>query len=287
MSMENILFLGLLDGIVFGLIWALIALGLSLVFGVMRIVNIAHGEFYMLGAVITWYTVTYLGSFAVAIILAPLAVAGVALVVERAVLRRINYEPEATIVATIGILYIIQQIVLAVYGPYARPVEAPIYFRIVFPWFGYSGYKLVIAIASILIISFTYLFLSKTRVGLYLRATQQDREMALALGVPVNRIYLLAFGLGSALAAVAGVLVVPILQAYYLMGLDALLISFIIVIIGGLGSLKGTLVAALIIGVIDGVVSVFFSPTLAKMISSSLVAIILILRPTGLFGAEV
>ncbi len=286
MSLEVTLFLGLLDGVVFGLIMALIALGLSIAFGVMRIVNVAHGEFYMLGAVIAWYATTYLGNFILGLIIAPAAVTGLAAAVERTVLRKINYNPESTIVATIGLLYIIQQLVLAIYGPYAYNVEPPFYFRVDFPWFGYSGYKLSIAVVSLLIMGLTALFIFKTRLGLYMRATQQDREIAQAFGVPVGRVYMASFALGAALAAIAGVLVVPFLQAYYLMGLEALLISFMIVIIGGLGSLKGTLVAALIIGVIDGVVSVFFSPTLAKIVGSVLVAAVLLVKPTGLFGAE-
>jgi branched-chain amino acid transport system permease protein len=128
--------------------------------------------------------------------------------------------------------------------------------------------------------------MSKTKLGLYMRATQQDQEMAQAFGVPVRRVYAKAFALGAMLAAVAGVLVVPIQQAHYLMGLDPLLLSFIVVIIGGLGSIKGTMVAAFVVGISDGVVSVFFSPTLAKIVATLLVAAVLVLRPGGLFGEE-
>jgi branched-chain amino acid transport system permease protein len=118
-----------------------------------------------------------------------------------------------------------------------------------------------------------------------MRAAQQDLEMAQALGVPARRIYAIVFALGAMLAAVAGVLVVPIQQAHYLMGLDPLLLSFIVVIIGGLGSVKGTLVAAFVVGLSDGVVSVFFSPTLAKIVATLLVVAVLVARPAGLFGA--
>lgn len=119
-----------------------------------------------------------------------------------------------------------------------------------------------------------------------MRATQQDEEMAQALGVPVRRVYALVFAFGAMLAAAAGVLVVPIQQAHYLMGLDPLLLSFIVVIIGGLGNLRGTLVAAFVIGITDGVISVFFSPTLAKILATLLVALVLVVRPGGLFGDE-
>jgi branched-chain amino acid transport system permease protein len=291
MSFGPHLFLALLEGTVTAFVLALIALGLSLVFGVMRIVNIAHGEFFMLGAVLAWSCSMLVGGgalmgFAVALVVGPLIVGAMAVAADGLILRRINYQPESTIVATIGLLYIIQQLVLTLFGADARPVTPPIYFRVAFPWFGYSGYKLIVAGVSGLLLLGTWLAMSKTKLGLYMRATQQDQEMAQAFGVPVRRVYAKAFALGAMLAAVAGVLVVPIQQAHYLMGLDPLLLSFIVVIIGGLGSLKGTMVAAFVVGISDGVVSVFFSPTLAKIVATLLVAAVLVLRPGGLFGEE-
>ncbi len=291
MSFGPHLFLALLEGTVTAFVLALMALGLSLVFGVMRIVNIAHGEFFMLGAVLAWSCSMLVGGgafmgFAVALVVGPLIVGAMAVAADGLILRRINYQPESTIVATIGLLYIIQQLVLTLFGADARPVVPPIYFRVSFPWFGYSGYKLIVAGVSGLLLLGTWLAMSKTKLGLYMRATQQDQEMAQAFGVPVRRVYAKAFALGAMLAAVAGVLVVPIQQAHYLMGLDPLLLSFIVVIIGGLGSLKGTVVAAFVVGISDGVVSVFFSPTLAKIVATLLVAAVLVLRPGGLFGEE-
>jgi branched-chain amino acid transport system permease protein len=265
---------------------ALTALGLSLVFGVMRIVNVAHGEFFMLGAVAAWYVSTTTGSFLLALVAAPLLVGGVAVLVDRLVLRRVGYRPESTIVATIGVLYVLQQAVLTVYGPYARPVTAPIYFRVDFPGFGYSGYKLVVAAMAAVLLAAAWLALSRTTLGLYMRATQQDREIAQAFAVPVGRVSTAAFGLGGALTAVAGVLIVPVQQAHYLMGLDALLLSFIVVILGGLGSLHGTVLAAFLVGLSDGAISIFFSPTLAKIVATLLVVLVLAARGRGLFGGE-
>lgn len=286
MSFGPHLILALLEGTVGGLVLALTALGLSLVFGVMRIVNVAHGEFFMLGAIVAWYVSTATGSFLPALLAAPLIVGAVAVTADRLVLRRIGYEPQSTIVATIGLLYILQQVVLMTYGPYARPVAAPIYFRVDFPWFGYSGYKLVVAgVAGALLVA-TWLALSRSTLGLYMRATQQDREMAQAFAVPVGRVYTLAFAAGAGLTAVAGALIVPVQQAHYLMGLDALLMSFVVVILGGLGSLRGTLVAAFVVGLSDGLVSVLFSPTLAKIVATLLVGLVLAVRGRGLFGGE-
>ena len=290
MSFGPHLLLALLEGAVMAAVLSLTALGLSLVFGVMRIVNVAHGEFYMLGAIFAWYFSNLVAGhpqlgFLLALVLAPLAVGAIAFASERLVLRRLNYDPEATIVATIGLLYIIQQLTLMTYGPDARPVVAPVSFRIVLPWFGYSGYKLVVIAAAALLLIATWFMMTRTRFGLVMRATQYDRETAQAFGIPVGRVYAAVFALGAMLAAIAAVLIVPISQAHYLMGLDPLLLSFIVVIIGGLGSIKGTLVAALIIGMSDGIISVFFSPTLAKILATLVVALVLVVRPQGLFAA--
>ena len=289
MALGPHLLLATLEGLVTSAVLALMALGLSLVFGVMRIVNVAHGEFFMLGAVLAWFFSTLVTGnpalgFLLALVLSPLVVGAVALVSERLVLKRLNYDPEATIVATIGLLYIIQQLALTFYGPEARPVQAPFNYRVVLPWFGYSGYKLAVIGASAVLVAATWFVLTKTRIGLVMRATQYDRETAQNFGIPVDRVYAGVFALGAVLAAVAAVLVVPISQAHYLMGLDPLLLSFIVVIIGGLGSLRGTVLAAVLIGVSDGVISVFFSPTLAKMIATLAVAMVLVFRPQGLFG---
>ena len=289
MSFGPHLLLATLEGLVTAAVLALTALGLSLVFGVMRVVNVAHGEFYMLGAVLAWFFSTLVTGhpalgFLLALVMSPLVVGAVAFGSERLVLRRLNYDPEATIVATIGLLYIIQQLALTFYGPDARPVVPPFNYRILLPWFGYSGYKVFVIAASLLLIAGTWLLLTRTRIGLVMRATQYDRETAQAFGIPVDRVYAGVFALGAMLAAVAAVLIVPIQQAHYLMGLDPLLLSFIVVIIGGLGSLRGTILAALLIGVSDGIISVFFSPTLAKMLATLLVALVLVFRPQGLFG---
>ncbi|MCG8272053.1 branched-chain amino acid ABC transporter permease [Aquamicrobium sp. NLF2-7] len=283
------LLLAVLEGLVTSAVLALTALGLSLVFGVMRVVNVAHGEFFMLGAVLAWAVATTVGAspasgFAAALVIAPLIVGVVALLAERLVLRRVNYDPEATIVATIGLLYILQQLALTFYGADARPVPPPFNLRISLPWFGYSAYKLSIIATSATLLLLSWLVLTRTRAGLIMRATQYDRETAQAFGIPVGRVYAAVFAIGAMLAAIAAVLIVPISQAHYLMGQDPLLLSFAVVIIGGLGSLRGTVVAALLIGISDGVISMFFSPTLAKLIATLAVAMVLVFRPQGLFG---
>jgi branched-chain amino acid transport system permease protein len=300
------LFLASFEGAVTAAILSLTAMGLSIVFGIMRVVNVAHGEFYMIGAVLAWVVATIVGinpvvGFVAALIIAPLITGGIAIVADKLILQRINYDPDRTIVATIGLLYIIQQTTLMTFGPNARPVTPPFNTRLELPWpeFGENGfaitwpwglsitsYKLFVIVAAIAILTGLWLLMTRSKVGLIMRATQQDRETAQAFGVPVGRVFSYVFGLGAGLAAVGAVLVVPIQQAHYLMGHDPLLLSFIVVIIGGLGSLPGTLIAAFLIGMSDGIISVFFSPTLAKILTTLLVALVLVFRPQGLLGKK-
>jgi branched-chain amino acid transport system permease protein len=283
------LLLATLEGLVMAAVLALTAVGLSLVFGVMRVVNVAHGEFFMLGAVVAWFVAGLVPGapalgFLAALVVSPLVAAALAVLADRLVLQRLDYEPEAVIVATIGLGYVMQQGALSLYGPDARAVRAPFDLPIQLPWFGYSGYKLAVIAAAVVLLALVWLLLARTRIGLVMRATQWDRETATAFGIDVDRVYAGVFGLGAALAAIAAVLIVPISQAHYLMGGDPLLLAFIVVIIGGLGSLRGTVIAALLIGLSDGIISVFFSPTLAKILATLLVALVLVFRPQGLFG---
>jgi len=313
------LMLASLEGAVTAAVLALTAIGLSLVFGVMRVVNVAHGEFFMLGAVLAWWVASHVGGppalgFVAALAIAPLAVGGLAALADMTVLKRVAYDPERTIVATIGILYIIQQVTLMTYGPEARPVEPPFNTRLALPWveWGESGlqlywpwglsttsYKLFVIGAAAAVLVGVWLLMARTRIGLLMRATQLDREMALAFGIPVERVYAMVFGIGGALAALGAVLIVPIQQAHYLMGGDPLLLSFIVVIIGGLGSLPGTVAAAIFIGLSDSLTLVILpwllnyflpgleidvSPTLSKILATLLVALVLVFRPQGLFG---
>ena len=277
-----------LEGLVHAAVLSLISLGLSLVFGVMRIVNVAHGVFFMLGAILTWWVSNFvIGNpalgFLLALLIVPLVVGIIAMFSDLLILRHLKYDPEVTIIATIGILYIIQQFALMTFGPDARPVEQPFNIRLDLIWFGFSAYKFFVIFSAIILLFCVWLVMAKTKFGLILRATQLDSEIAQAFGIPISTVYSLVFGVGAAIAAVGAVLIVPIQQAHYLMGGEPLLLAFIVVIIGGLGSLKGTVVAAMLIGISDGIISVFFSPNLAKILATLLVVVVLLIRPNGLF----
>ncbi|GAB1363590.1 hypothetical protein MASR1M32_28260 [Rhodobacter sp.] len=157
MAFGPFLLLALMEGLVMAAVLSLAAVGLSLVFGVMRVVNVAHGEFFMLGAVIAWFVAGFVPgpawvAFLAALVIAPVLVGALAAAVDGLVLKRLNYDPEATIVATIGVMYMIQQAALTFYGPDARPVVAPFTWRLQFPWFGYSGYKLFMVLAAVLVL---------------------------------------------------------------------------------------------------------------------------------------
>ena len=322
--------LGILEGLVIAAVLALMAVGLNIVFGVLRIINIAHGEFFMLGAVIAWIitdsVMSVIGgqgivSFALALLLTPLLVGVLAVLADKLILKRINYDPQRTIIATIGLLYSIQQLTLMGFGATPRAVSPPFNFRIEIPWIQWRGpelqgaelqgaelqgaglqetgfalywpvglattsYKLAVIAVAALVLLAIWLVITRSKIGLIMRATQFDRDTAAAMGINVGRVYTLVFASGAALAGLAAVLIVPIRQAHYLMGQEALLLSFIVVIIGGLGSFVGTIIAAVLIGLSEGLTSIFFTPTLAKIISMIIVIFILILKPDGLSGRK-
>ncbi len=281
--LTTVLFL-LVNGLIWGLIIALIALGLSLIFGVMGIVNMAHGDIYMIGAVIALTLAPYLGNFWLGLLIAPLIVAVVALPVERWVLRPYEGHHSVTMIATTGISFILQQGILATYGGIPKQMVNP--WPVTFNLFGvaYQGYRLLIAVLSILILMLLWFFLYKTSYGILIRASIQDRDMASAMGIDVSKVLMTTFVLGSILAAIGGVLAAPVTQVFYLMGNDVVLLAFMVVIIGGLGSLAGTLVAALGLSSLEGVMSSVLTPIQSKAAILIVMVIVLMIRPRGLFG---
>ncbi|MGA3174087.1 MAG: branched-chain amino acid ABC transporter permease [Syntrophorhabdales bacterium] len=279
----NVLFL-LINGLVWGLIIALISLGLSLIFGVMGIVNMAHGDLYMVGAVLGFSLFPFLGNFWLALLVVPVIVALIAAPMERFILRPYEGYHAVTMIATVGISFILQQAALAWYGGVPKKMVDP--WPVTFHFLGvdYAGYRFLIAAVSIVILAAIWLFLYRTPYGVLIRASIQDRDMASAMGIDVNKVLIATFVLGSVLAAVGGVLAAPVTQVSYLMGNDVALLAFIVVIIGGLGSLEGTLVAALGLCSLEGVMACILSPTQSRAAIFVVMVAILMVRPRGLFG---
>jgi len=275
----------LINGLVWGLIVALIAVGLSLIFGVMGIVNMAHGDIYMIGAVLSFYIMGLFGSFWLSLIVVPIIIVLIAAPLERFVIRPYEGHPSSTMIATAGISFIIQQITLATYGGIPKKIASPWSFS--FNLFGvdYPGYRVLVAFISILILLGLWLFLYKTSYGILIRASMQNREMATAMGINVNNVLVTTFVVGSVLSAVGGILAAPINQVFFLMGNDVILLSFMVVIIGGLGSLRGTLVISLALCALEGMLSFAVAPTKARAAIFLVMILILIRRPQGLFKA--
>lgn len=266
------------------MIVSLVALGLSFIFGLMEIVNVAHGELYMLGAVLIWYGLSWFGNFWLAAIVATLVGAILGIGLERGILRAFEGKPHAhTMIITIGLSFILQQIALATVGGNIKAIVDPLP-GVKFLGVTYPSYRLLVAGISTLVLVGLWLFLHMTPIGLWIRAAMQDKDMASAMGVSVGRVYTASFSIGTMLAVLGGALAAPIVQVFYLMGGDLLLVSFIIVIVGGLGSLKGTLVASLIICPLESIMVVLITPTEAKVVSFMIMAAVLLVRPGGLFG---
>lgn len=282
--MISSLAVAILNGIVWGLMMALIALGLNMICGLLHIINMAHGALYMLGAVLAWYLIDLTGNFWIALIIAPLCVGLIGLIIERGLIRTIEDKPIMTIICTFGVMLAIQELVLIVFGGSPRRIDAPITYC--FPLFHlqYPLMRIVIAAISGLVMAGLWFFLRKAKYGLWMRAVVQDREMAIAIGIPVLKVYMWTFVLGSALAAFSGVLAATIISVEFMMGREVLIMAFIIVIVGGMGNLEGSVIAAIIISLIQGVGSIFVSPSTATVFALAFMIIVLLIRPQGLFG---
>jgi branched-chain amino acid transport system permease protein len=244
-------------------------------------VNIAHGALYAFGAIATWYIGTLLGSFWLSLLVTPLLLGLLGMAAYVVTVRPVESTPIATIIATFGLLFIFQHVAFLVFGPNPSSVPLPIDASIPLMGRNYPVYRLVVAGAAMLVIAGLWLFLHRTDYGIWMRATQQDRETAIAMGIPAAKIYALTFGLGSALAALGGVLAAPITAVQYNMGLDVIIDIFIVVIAGGLGSFAGTVVVALFLRELEGLSAIFLSPVLSKAIALLAMVAILLVRRQG------
>ena len=282
-----------LNALLYSSVLFLIAGGLSLIYGVMRILNLAHGNLYALGAFVTaWAVGLALEAGAprsVLFLLLPsgaIAAAACGALIERTLLRPFYKRPEEyQLLMTFGLLMILEDLIRFVWGP--NPLSATtVYAALGSISIGedrYPGYNLVIIVVGIFAAVFLWAFIYRTRFGVILRATSQDKRVASALGVNVNRIYIQAFTLGCFMAGLGGAIVVPSQSAVLGMGVDALVLAFIVVVIGGLGSLEGALAGALIVGVVREAGITLF-PEIELAVLYLIAAFVLLARPAGLFG---
>ncbi|MEM3434024.1 MAG: branched-chain amino acid ABC transporter permease [Candidatus Hadarchaeum sp.] len=273
-----------INGLIWGLIVALIAIGLTLIFGVMGIVNMAHGDLYMVGAVVSYYVSKFLGNFWLSLLLGPLLALGLAVPLERVIVRPYAGNPSGSMIATVGLSFIIQQLALAIYGGVPNKIPDPMEASILLFGLSYPTYRIFVAMVSLTILGALWLFLYRTSLGILIRATMQDREMASAMGINTGRILIITFAIGTVLAVLGGVLAAPIRQVFYLMGNDVVLLCFIVVIIGGLGSLRGTFITSLLLCSLEGLLSGFLPPVLARAVTFGLMVVILLWKPRGIYG---
>jgi branched-chain amino acid transport system permease protein len=276
------------QGFVYGMLLFLVASGLTLVLGMMGVLNVAHAAFYMLGAYFAYSLTLYLGNFWLSLLISPLIVGTLSLLIEHFLLRK-TYTGghQLQLLLTFGIFFILGELVRIFWGTSPLTVPAPKLFAGNIPFLGitYPVYRLFILGFSFLVLLGMALVLSLTRIGMIIRAAISDADMVEALGTDVPIVLKGVFGVGGALAAAAGVIAAPFLSVYPGMGLDALMDCFVVIVVGGFGSLLGAFIASLMIGELNSF-GILWIPKLAIAFQFLLMAVVLIVKPTGLFGEK-
>ena len=273
-----------LHGLVNGMVLAMVASGLTLIFGIMDIVNFAHGDLLMLGAFTGATVLGITGSYWAALIVAAVVIAILGALLQITTLRPlIGRDPLTTILATFGVSLVVQKYALWQWGPSVRQISVPVggdfnLFYLQYPW-----YRIVTALLAGLIIAALWLFLKYGKYGIWIRATTQDRVMAQAMGIPVPLVYTAVFAIGSAMAAASGVLFGPFAGVTQTMGFDFTLRAFIVVVVGGMGNLGGSILASIFVSLLESYAAIVVSPAQAVIVSFVVLVLTMLFRPTGLF----
>ncbi|HEX9720743.1 MAG TPA: branched-chain amino acid ABC transporter permease [Ramlibacter sp.] len=285
MDLANFL-IQLLNSVQYGLLLFMLAAGLTLIFGIMGVVNLAHGSFYMLGAYLAWWVSSMTGSFTLAIILGALLSVVFGLVLERLLFRHFYQRDHLDqVLLTFGLIYIFEESRSILWGDDVHGVKIPELLAASIPLtdnLSYPVYRLFISGVCIALAIGLYLLISKTRLGMKIRAGAFNRPMTEALGVNIKLIHAVVFAIGVALATVAGMIASPISSVYPGMGSQVLIISFVVVVIGGIGSVRGALISAMLVGLVDTFGKVLL-PAVAGMLIYMLMAAVLLWKPEGLF----
>ncbi len=273
-------------GLVLGGIFVLLATGLSLIFGLMTVVNFAHGSLYMLGAYFGFFLLGLTRNFWLSLVLAPLMVFALGLVIERVLVRPLyGRSVDDALLLTFGLSLVMVEAVRIIWGKIGLTVNPPrvLAGAVDLGFMTFPRYRLfVIAVTAIVLIGL-WLFLERTSVGLIIRAGSRDPLMVRALGLDLGRVWLLVFGIGAGLAGLAGILAGPMRPVYPEMGITMVIESFVVVVVGGMGSLLGAVVAGVLIGEVVSLTT-FFAPKLSEIMIFVVMAVVLLVRPSGLFG---
>ena len=283
-------FLGqLMLGLVNGSFYAMLSLGLAVIFGLLGIVNFAHGALYMMGAYAAWFSLEKFGlGFWAALVIAPLVVGALGVVVERTLLKQLyKIDPIYGLLLTFGLALIAEGIFRDQFGVSGQQYAVPEALQgatdlgfMVLP--NYRGF---VVFASLIVCLATWWLIERTRLGSYLRAGTENPKLVQAFGVNVPMMVMLTYGAGAGLAALAGVLAAPVIQLTPLMGSNLIIVVFAVVVIGGMGSIMGSIVTGLVLGLVEGLTKVFY-PEASSIVVFVIMAIVLMIRPAGLFGKE-
>ena len=273
-------------GLVLGMIFVLLAIGLSLIFGLLTVVNFAHGSLYMLGAYFGVFVFGVTRNFWLSLIVAPLMVGTVGLLIERFLIRRLyGRSPDDPLLLTFGLSLIIVEAVRIIWGKIGLTIDPPkpLATAVNLGFMNFPAYRLFVIAVTVAVLVAIWLFLERTNVGLIIRAGSRDPLMVRALGIDLSRIWLLVFGIGTGLAGLAGILAGPMRGVYAEMGVTMVIESFVVIVVGGMGSLVGAVVAGLLMGQVVGLTT-YFAPALAEIMVFVAMAVVLLVRPSGLFG---
>lgn len=284
--MSGLVEIQLLNGIVQGMIYALVAAGLTLIFGMLDIPNFAHGAFYALGAYVAFTVVSATGNFWLAIVVVPLVVAGLGLLVDAFAMRRLARAGHVyQILFTLGLVLIVQEAIVLIWGADPTSVDVPAALSggvplgvVSFPY-----YRLFLVVAAAVVIGAVWLGLERTKYGAIIRAGIDDPEMVDCIGIDVQRLFTIVFGIGVGLAGLAGALILPVRGGQPAMGGELMATSFAVVVIGGLGSYLGAVVGGIFVGLTQAVMTIY-DPAASEVAIFAAMAVVILVRPQGLFG---
>lgn len=284
----EVLMTRILNGFVLGMTLVLIAIGLTIIFGVLGIVNFAHGDILLVGTYTGWYVATTTGSYVAGMLGALLAVGILGFFIEYLALRPIyDYNILLQLLLTFGIAELLRGSIEFTFGSLERSFPVPAFARwqVDFGLFQYPAYRLFVIVVAAIIVVVTYLFLRRTDIGMIIRAGTEDREMVGVVGINISKAFTLVFVIGAAIAGIAGALIAPIQGVHPTLGVDLLVPAFVVVVIGGMGSLRGSLVAGILVGQMITLTGLVYPPA-SDVIIYVFMAIVLLIRPRGLFGRE-